>query len=119
MDTKDLKLEEGDQVYLLQTKQDVDELLGPEEDFYAKKRENVNDPDLNKLLEEYKDVFREELPREPPTKRNVEHEIILEEGTKPIQAHQYQLSPNHLQTIQETVAELLQLGHIKSSKSPW
>ncbi len=119
MDTKEFKPEEGDQVYLLQTKQDMDELLGPEDDFYAKKQEEVNDPDLDKLLEEYKDVFREQLPQEKPTKRDVDHKIILEDGTRPIQAHQYQLSPNHLQTIQETVAELLRLGHIKSSKSPW
>ena len=37
MDVRDFKPEEGDQVFLLHTKEDVNELLGPEEDFYAKK----------------------------------------------------------------------------------
>jgi hypothetical protein len=71
------------------------------------------------LLKEYDDIFRDELPSEKPTARNVEHIITLEDNTVPIQAHQFRLSPNHIKTIQETVAELLRLGHIEPSRSPW
>jgi hypothetical protein len=62
---------------------------------------------LEALLEKYHDVFRTELPTEKPTMRNVEHTIELEEGTNPIQAHQYLLPPKHQEVVQDTIKELL------------
>jgi hypothetical protein len=49
----------------------------------------------------------------------VVHHIPLKPGSKPIQMYQYQLSPHHCEIIQEYIKELLELRHIKPSKSPW
>ena len=89
LDSKDFKAEEGDEIFLLHTREDVQEALGIDDEFYAKKREKIQDEGLEALLDEYTDVFREELPRDKPTKRNVEHTIPLVDRAQPIQAHQY------------------------------
>ena len=38
--------------------------------------------EMRALLEEYKDMFPGELPAGLPPKRNIDHEIVLEPGTK-------------------------------------
>jgi dUTP pyrophosphatase len=117
MAKEDFKLDTDDRICLVQMEQnDVDDELGIDDKFYAQRREEVDDPDLDALIEEYDDIFRDELPSGKPTTRNVEHIISLEDNTTPIQARQFRLSPNHIKTIQETVAELLRLGHIEPSR---
>ena len=90
------KIEEDDQVLMI-TLDDIDEALG----ITPEPIPDESDPDLKKLLEEYKDVFRDELPDELPTKRDVEHIIQLKEDAQPCRSHQYCLPPAHQAAIQE------------------
>jgi hypothetical protein len=113
MDAKDYAPEEGDSFYLIDA--DIDEDLGIE----TPQQDEVTDPDLKALIEEFSDIFRTELPSTKPTSRTVEHVIQLKEGTNPIKAHQYRLPPLHQEAIQEAISELLRLGHIEPSRSAW
>jgi hypothetical protein len=70
-------------------------------------------------LDEYEDIFKEKLPKAAPKYRTVVHHIPLKPGSKPIQMYQYRLSPHHCEIIQQYMEELLELGHIEHSKSPW
>ena len=108
-------IQEGDSLYLI-TQKDLDEALEITDDFYEKDREEVKDPQLLKLLDEYSDIFAEKLTK--PSKCNVEHYITLKPNAKPIQAKQFRLSPVHQKIIEETVQELLQHGHIEPCRSP-
>ena len=90
-----------------------------EKAFYDKYRKESEDQRLTKLLEEYDDIFREKLPKAAPKYRSVVHNIPLKPGAKPIQMYQYRLSPQHCEILQKQIDELLELGHIEHSKSPW
>ena len=90
-----------------------------EQEFYDQYRQEINDPKLTSLLEEYDDIFKEKLPKAAPKYQTVVHHIPLKPGSKPIQMYQYQLSPQHCEIIQAYIEELLELGHIEPSKSPW
>ena len=48
-----------------------------------------------------------------------EHEIILEPGTKPIKQRYYPVSPFKQKIIDDEVEEMLKLGVIEKSNSPW
>jgi deoxyuridine 5'-triphosphate nucleotidohydrolase len=116
---KKQRFEESDLVTLIMP-DDIEEELGLEKsDFYDKDREDIQDADLEALKQEFNDIFSNQLPkgREMPPK--VQHYITLEPNTRPTQAYQYRLSPNHRQIIEDTMAELLKQGHIEPSTSPW
>ena len=49
--------------------------------------------ELHQLLEEFLDLFPEQLPKDKPPKREVEFEIKLEEGAVPPNKPPYRLSP--------------------------
>ena len=102
------------QVMMIQ-KEDVEEELDLKEEFYEADREEVNIPEINNLIQEYNDIFRDELPAELPTARNVEHIIELKKDANSVQSFQYRLSPLHLEAIKETVEDLLKKGHIQPS----
>ena len=48
-----------------------------------------------------------------------EHEIVLEEGVRPIKQRYYPVSPYKQKFIDEEVEEMLRLGVIERSNSPW
>src|SRR5690349_3887696 len=50
------------------------------EEFYNQYRTNTSNAKLDKLLEQYDDIFKEKLPRAAPTKRTVVHHIPLEKN---------------------------------------
>ena len=81
----DFKLDEDDQLLLVHMGEDIDEELG----ITPISQPETEDPDLQKLLQEYNDVFRTELPSEKPTKRDVEHVIRLKQDAKPQNARQF------------------------------
>ena len=87
--------------------------------FYDKDRQEINNPKLDALLNEYKDVFRDKLPPTRPTRRHATHHIELKEGAKPLRMFQYRLSPEHCRIIREAVQELIDLGHVEPSTSAW
>jgi hypothetical protein len=75
-------------------------------------------PELQELLESYKDVFQEELPDGLPPKRNVDHAI--ETGAEaPVNRNAYPLSVQQLQEQTRQIEQLLKRGLIRESSSPW
>ncbi|XP_057775306.1 uncharacterized protein LOC130994278 [Salvia miltiorrhiza] len=70
------------------------------------------------IVREYPDVFPEELLGLPPT-RQLEFTIDLELGAAPISKAPYRMAPKELQELKIQLRELLQLGFIRPSVSPW
>jgi hypothetical protein len=70
------------------------------------------------VVREFVDVFPEELPRMPP-KRELEFTIDLKPGTEPIARTPYRMSTPELQELRMQLKELLDLGLIHPSVSPW
>jgi hypothetical protein len=70
------------------------------------------------VIEEFMDVFSEELPGMPP-ERGVEFYIDLIPGTAPIAKRPYCMAPTELAELKLQIAELQQKGYIRPSSSPW
>ncbi|KAD2394125.1 hypothetical protein E3N88_41102 [Mikania micrantha] len=67
---------------------------------------------------EFLDVFPEKLPGVPPD-REVEFTIDLIPGVEPISKAPYRMAPMELKELKEQLEELLDLGFIRPSVSPW
>jgi hypothetical protein len=70
------------------------------------------------VIEEFMDVFPEELPGMPP-ERGVELHIDLIPGIAPIAKRPYCMAPTELAELKLQIAELQQKGYICPSSSPW
>jgi hypothetical protein len=70
------------------------------------------------VVEEFMDVFPEELPGMPP-EIEVEFYIDLILGTAPIAKKPYRMAPTELAELKLQIAELQQKGYIRPSSSPW
>jgi hypothetical protein len=70
------------------------------------------------VVEEFMDVFPEELPG-MPLEREVEFYIDLLPGTTPIAKRPYRMAPTELAESKIQIAELQQKGFIHPSSSPW
>ena len=70
------------------------------------------------ILSEFKDVFPNELPRLPP-ERELDFTIELKPGAKPISKTPYRMTAPELCELQMQLKELLDLGIIRPSVSPW
>jgi hypothetical protein len=70
------------------------------------------------MVIEFANVFPEELPGIPP-ERELEFTIDLKPGTEPIERTSYQISNPELQELKMQLKELLDLGIIRPSVSPW
>src|SRR6185503_10318846 len=70
------------------------------------------------VVNEYPDVFPEELPGMPPD-RDVEFVIELQPGTAPISRRLYRMTPSELAELKIQLQELLDKGFIRPSTSPW
>jgi hypothetical protein len=70
------------------------------------------------MVKEFADVFPEELPG-MPLERELEFTIDLKPGTEPIARTPYQMSTPELQELKMQLKELLDLGLIRPSVSPW
>jgi hypothetical protein len=70
------------------------------------------------VVKEFADVFLEELPGLSP-ERELEFTIDLKLGTEPIARTPYQMSTPELQKLKMQLKELLDLGLIHPSVSPW
>ena len=75
--------------------------------------------ELHQLLEEFSDLFPEQLLKGRPPKREVEFEIKLEEGAVPLNKPPYRLSPKEHDELQAQIDDLLAQGHIRPSQSPY
>jgi hypothetical protein len=70
------------------------------------------------VVKEFADVFPEELPGMPP-ERELEFTIDLKPGTEPIERTPYRMSTPELQELKMQLKELMDLGLIRPSVSPW
>ena len=75
-------------------------------------------PDIQELRIKHYKVFSEIPPGRPPG-RGIEHIIELEEGAKPIMITPYRHPKRLKDEIEKTIKELLAMGHIRPSKSPF
>jgi hypothetical protein len=70
-----------------------------------------------KVVNEFPDVFLEELPSMPP-KRDVEFIVELLPGTAPIAKRSYRMGVNELEEVKKQIKELQDKGYIHPSSSP-
>ncbi|KAA3456998.1 DNA/RNA polymerases superfamily protein [Gossypium australe] len=70
------------------------------------------------VVNEYPDVFPEELPRLPPV-REVEFGIELVPGTTPISIALYRMAPTELKELKAQLQELSDKGFGRPRFSPW
>ena len=75
--------------------------------------------DIQKMLEEFSDVFPDKLPKGLPPRRKYDFKIELEEGAKPVKKGLYRLSEKELEELRKQLDELTDSGFIQPSKSPW
>ncbi|CAN6570108.1 unnamed protein product [Malus baccata var. baccata] len=71
------------------------------------------------VLVEFADVMPKELPKKLPPRREVDHAIELEPGAKPPSKSPYRMSPPELEELRKQLNELLDVGYIQPSKSPY
>jgi hypothetical protein len=77
-----------------------------------------SDAEVQRVLEEFSDVFAELPPGLPPS-RDVGHTIQLEVGARPTFRPQFRLSPAEEAEVRRQVADLLAKGFIEPSCSPF
>jgi hypothetical protein len=70
------------------------------------------------IVNEFPDVFPEELPGMPPN-RDIEFVIELKPGTAPIYKTPFRMTTIELAELKEHIRELLEKGFIHPSSSPW
>ena len=70
------------------------------------------------MVNEFIDVFPEDLPGIPP-KREIEFGIDLLPDTQPISIPPYRMAPAELKELKEQLKDLLEKGFIRPSISPW
>ena len=86
----------------------------------TQQKSNSNIPaSINTLLDEFKDVFPENLPKGLPPKREHEFHIELQPGSTPQKKGLYRMSPPELVELKKQLSELLEAGFIRPSSSPW
>ena len=70
------------------------------------------------FVNEYPDVFPDELPGMPPD-RDIEFSIDLVPGTSPIAKRPYRMATSELAELKKQLEELQQSDFIRPSSSPW
>jgi hypothetical protein len=103
-------LEPQDELYLIRLNENETKTPEPQEDLNQEALKIVND---------YKDVFPDKLPRTLPPKRAVDHEIQLEPSHTPPSRPTYRLSPPEMDELKKQLAELTEQGFIRPSVSPY
>ena len=74
---------------------------------------------LSHLIQQYRDIFPEQLPKGIPPKRVVKHTIKIELGSKPSYWPPYRLGPTEQDELEEQIRDLLAQGFICPSCSPF
>ena len=73
---------------------------------------------LSHIIQQYRDIFPEQLPQGIPPKRVVEHSIKIEPGSKPSYRPPYRLGPAEQDELEKQINDLLAQGFIRPSCSP-
>ena len=74
---------------------------------------------IQHVLTEFADVMPEQLPAGLPPSRGIHHSIPLIPGAQVPQRRSYRLSPREFQEAQRQISELMSLGLIQPSSSPF
>ncbi|GKB02407.1 putative nucleotidyltransferase, ribonuclease H [Tanacetum coccineum] len=98
------ELEMGDDVFVLIGKEVAEDSEIPEA--------------MIPLLEEFSDVFPDELPDGLPPLRDIQHHIDLEPGSQLPNRPHYRMSPGEHEELRRQVEELVSKGHVRESMSP-
>ena len=110
------------------TKREHSKAVGPKKDFKTVEERTKTIVDsvakehqakLQTVLAEYRDVFRDELPKGPPPRREVVHSIEVQPGSEPTYRTPYRLRPAEQDELEEQVKSLLAQGFIRPSQSPY
>lgn len=72
---------------------------------------------IKELLEEFKDVFPDELPKWLPTIHGIEHQINLVPGASLPNRPAYRCNIEEAEEVQRQVGELLKKGYVRESLS--
>jgi hypothetical protein len=83
-----------------------------------KKGETHYAPEIKKIMDRHSKVF-EPIPLGAPLDRGFEHIIELEEGAKPAITTPYRHPKKYNDEIEKEIKELLDMGHIRTSSSPF
>ncbi|GJU50538.1 putative nucleotidyltransferase, ribonuclease H, partial [Tanacetum coccineum] len=97
------ELEMGDDVFVLIGKEVAEDSEIPEA--------------MIPLLEEFSDVFPDELPDGLPPLRDIQHHIDLESGSQLPNRPHYKMSPGEHEELRKQVEELVSKGHVRESMS--
>ena len=110
------------------TKREHSKAVGPKKDFKTVEERTKTIVDsvakehqakLQTVLAEYRDVFRDELPKGYPPRREVVHSIEVQPGSEPTYRTPYRLRPAEQDELEEQVKSLLAQGFIRPSQSPY
>jgi hypothetical protein len=75
--------------------------------------------EVQKLLNQYSDIFPKELPKELPPQRTVDHAIELVPGSEPASRSIYRLSFEETNELKRQLKDLMDKGFIRPSVSPF
>jgi hypothetical protein len=78
-----------------------------------------SDPQIKEILEEFKDVFPDELPNCLPTTRSQDFKIELVPGATSIKKCLYRLSTKETEELRSQLHDLLEKGFIQPRSCPW
>jgi len=74
---------------------------------------------IKQVLEEFPDMMTEELPKDLPPRRRIDHAIEVVPGMAPPAKAPYRMNHEELKELKVQLEELLTKGYIKPSKSPY
>ena len=74
---------------------------------------------LESLLDEYRDVLTDKLPKSLPPIKAQDFHIELKPQTEPQKKGLYRTSQYEPEEVKTKVNQLLELGYIRPSSSPW
>ena len=105
------------QVTRLTKHKQVEELFVCYPNIVREEEEQPQDDKLQQFCKEYPDVFMDKLPGVPPDRAI--HHVIDTGDAEPINRPPYKMSPLELDELRKQLDELLALGLIQPSMSPW
>ena len=82
-----------------------------------KKKRGETEERLIPVLNQFSDIF--DWPEKLPPRRSIEHHIHLKEGTNPVNVRPYRYAYHQKEEMERLVSEMLALGIIRPSVSPY